>query len=376
MALPQNYQRLGGSERRPSPTATRVGPADSNEQVEATIVLRRRVDSPPLPRPEDFPLPPNQRRHLSSDEFAARFGASAEDIQQVTELANSHGLVVTNTNAARRAVTVSGTVEQMSKTFAVELAYYDHDVTRRHSESPQTERYRGRDGFIHVPRDVADLIIGVFGLDNRRITKRNSGVPPNTTTISVTEATSLYNFPTNSAQGQTIAIFSETGYQTSDITQSFSSAALTAPSITDVSVDSGNDGSAEPETTQDIYIAASAAPGANIAVYFTASSQQGWVDLIQRVVHPDVDDPTCSVLSSSFFISNGDDAASLTSSGVTTGFLAAVTAALQDAALQHVTVCIASGDTGTDSQVGDGKAHVQYPASDPWVLSIGGTTVS
>ena len=23
----------------------------------------------------------------------------------------------------------------------------------------------------------------------------------------------------------------------------------------------------------------------------------------------------------------------------------------------------------------DGKAHVQYPGSDPWVLSVGGTTV-
>jgi kumamolisin len=43
--------------------------------------------------------------------------------------------------------------------------------------------------------------------------------------------------------------------------------------------------------------------------------------------------------------------------------------------MQGVTVCIASGDTGSDSKVGDGKAHVQYPASDPWVLSIGGTTV-
>jgi kumamolisin len=49
--------------------------------------------------------------------------------------------------------------------------------------------------------------------------------------------------------------------------------------------------------------------------------------------------------------------------------------AFQDAAIQGVTVCIASGDTGTDSKVGDGNAHVQYPASDPWVLSIGGTTI-
>ena len=56
-------------------------------------------------------------------------------------------------------------------------------------------------------------------------------------------------------------------------------------------------------------------------------------------------------------------------------WLSALTAQFQDAAVQGVTICIATGDTGTDSKVGDGKAHVQYPASDPWVLAVGGTTV-
>jgi kumamolisin len=41
----------------------------------------------------------------------------------------------------------------------------------------------------------------------------------------------------------------------------------------------------------------------------------------------------------------------------------------------YVTVCIASGDTGAQSKTSDGKAHVQYPASDPWVLSVGGTSI-
>jgi kumamolisin len=43
--------------------------------------------------------------------------------------------------------------------------------------------------------------------------------------------------------------------------------------------------------------------------------------------------------------------------------------------MQGVTVCIASGDTGSNSKISDGKAHVQYPGSDPWVLSVGGTTL-
>ena len=76
---------------------------------------------------------------------------------------------------------------------------------------------------------------------------------------------------------------------------------------------------------------------------------------------------------SSFYICNGDDAATLVAEGVTTAFINAVTAAFQDAAIQGITVCIASGDTGSNSKVNDGKAHVQYPGSDPWVLSVGGT---
>ncbi len=99
------------------------------------------------------------------------------------------------------------------------------------------------------------------------------------------------------------------------------------------------------------------------------------MDLLSRVAHPNPGDPVCSVLSSSFYVSNGDDSTELASEGVTTSWLTAANMSFQDAAIQGVTVCIASGDTGTDSKVGDGKAYVQYPASDPWVLSVGGTTV-
>ena len=63
------------------------------------------------------------------------------------------------------------------------------------------------------------------------------------------------------------------------------------------------------------------------------------------------------------------------SSGVTAALVTAVSQAFEDAAIQGVTVCIASGDTGSDSKIGDGHAHVQYPGSDPWVLSCGGTTI-
>jgi kumamolisin len=49
---------------------------------------------------------------------------------------------------------------------------------------------------------------------------------------------------------------------------------------------------------------------------------------------------------------------------------------LKAAALMGVTICVASGDDGSDDEVGDGKAHVDFPSSSPYVLAVGGTTLS
>jgi kumamolisin len=369
----ENYIRLEGSERRPSPGARFLGPADLKERFSVTLVLRRRPGGETVPDFDHFlKTPPSGRRRLSEGEFAEKYGASKKDLKKVTDFAIKHGLKIEESNVARRSVAVSGSAKQMSDAFAVKLGRYEHEVVRRRGDKPVTETYRGRDGFIHVPKDLAPILVGVFGLDNRRITKRNSADPSNTNTLSIETVTHLYNFPANSASGQTIAIFSEAGYLSSDINTNFGG---TPPTLTDVTVDASNNGTPDGETTQDIVIAGKAAPGAAIAIYFTSYSQQGWVDLIGRVAHPNAGDPICSVLSSSFYVSNGDDSGTLANEGISSGWLTAATMAFQDAGIQGVTVCIATGDTGTDSKVGDGKAHVQYPASDPWVLAAGGTTV-
>jgi len=379
--IPSDYRRIEGSERKPAPSAEKIGPADPKEKFSVTLVLRRRPDGPPPPGLGAFSaIPAGTFRRMPASEFAVKYGASADDIRRVTEFAEVHDLTVTEIRPAARSVVLSGTVAKMSEAFAVDLNVYRSPRPKRGRKPAREETYqtyRGRDGFIYLPAGLADVVLGVFGLDNRSITKRNSnGDPPNTAPITVPQVAQLHNFPKISAAGQTIAIFSEEGYLPGDITQYFAALpGFEAPVLTDVSVDAGNGGYADPETTQDICIAATVAQGAAVAVYFTTFDQKGWVDLIQRVVFPQPGDPVCSVLSSSFYVSNGDDSATLQNEGVSVSWLNAVTAAFQDAAIQGVTVCIASGDNGTDSRVGDGKAHVSYPASDPWVLSCGGTTI-
>src|SRR5208282_6858134 len=49
-----------------------------------------------------------------------------------------------------------------------------------------------------------------------------------------------------------------------------------------------------------------------------------------------------------------------------------VNQAFQAAAAKGITVCCASGDDGSSDQVATG-AHVDFPASSPFVLGVGGT---
>lgn len=383
--VPAGYVPLAGSSRPPSPTARRVGAADENEVVTVTVSLRRRPDGPPVPDADALATRAPDRTRLSSDEFAEQFGAAPDDVASVEAFAVTHGLEVVETHLARRTVMLRGTVTQMRQAFAVDLAVFEDDSPPRRGAptpdepEPTSVTYRGRTGEVHIPAELEGIVVGVFGLDDRPVGRRNAVRPPNTTTISVPTVARLYGYPTNSAAGQTIGIFSLSGYAVGDVTAYINSLPgnRPQPTVTDVLINGATNPGTDPfgETTQDIELAAGFAPGADVNVYITSSNQSGWVNAIGRLVHPDPGDAHCSVLSSSWYIANGDDAGTLTSEGITTAFLNALSSAFLDAAIQGVTICIASGDTGTDSKVGDGKAHVQYPGSDPYVLSVGGTTI-
>ncbi len=384
--IPSGYRRLAGSERKPMPGARNVGPADSSEQISVTIMVRRRDAGEPQP---------HTGAKLSREEFSAKFGAAEEDMRLVEDFARSHGLEVVESHPSRRTVIVAGTVDAMSKAFGVQLHRF---------ESPDKGSYRGREGFIHMPDDLADIVEGVFGLDNRKIGGRNTvaapervvpganlrmpnhalsgvntGDPPNTSVLTVPQIAQLYNFPSNNAAGQTIGILEMGGgYQPADIQTFFTKQGLSKPTLTDIGIDGSSNspgGPADGEVVLDICVAGAVAQGASIAVYFAPGTQQGWVDAITRAVHPSPGDPAPSVISISWYITDGDDEATYTNRGVTKAEISAVSAAFKDAAALGITVLVACGDTGADSKVGDGHAHVQYPGSDPWITSCGGTTV-
>src|ERR1700722_11962333 len=197
---PKGYIRLPGSERRVSEGAKFLGPAEEAEIVQLTIVLRRRSDGAPLP---DFDYygntPPNKREKFTAEGFAGKYGAHPDDIQQVVSFVETSGLTVESISAGERAVRVSGSVARMTEAFAVPMGRFE--VTTKQGRKPKAPPkkvvYRGRDGFIHIPEAIAPLLIGVFGLDNRNITRRftQAGDPTFTQPITIPQITELYKFP-------------------------------------------------------------------------------------------------------------------------------------------------------------------------------------
>ena len=382
MPVPSGYRPIPGSERVPLRNARRIRPAEPHETLSVSIHLRRRSDGPPMPSLDHWAKTPlGQRNYVTRAQFAARYGAAPQDLDAVTSFAHSHGLAVTETSAARRTITVSGTVAQMEGAFGVSLGQY---------ESP-TETYRGREGPVHIPEHLIDIVESVLGLDNRRIARHHataSGLasgdaaepgagPAGASAMTPVQVAKLYNFPTSSATGQTIAIIElGGGYVKSDIKAFFDGLSLTTPTLVDVSVDgatnspagslsnvTGND--ADIEVALDIDVAGAIAQGAKIAMYFAPNTEQGFADAVTTAAQDTTNAPF--VISCSW--SGSEDGWS--SSGRNT-----MSQALIDAASLGVTMFVDSGDFGSDGNVGDGSAHVFYPPSDPGVTGCGGTFIA
>jgi hypothetical protein len=361
--IPDEYRTLANSDRPPEPGIFRVGSADPKATLSASILVRRRPDGPPSPSGNILAATSPPQR-LSREEFAASYGAAQADLDQVAAFAQGQGLTVMDTNAARRTVVVSGTVEQMNKAFAVDLGQYQSPSGTR-PDAPGTPSgpppYRGYDGPVRVPANLGDIVEGVFGLDNRQLGRpaivsadATPAIPP----LTPPDVARLYQFPTLSATGQTIGIIEfGGGYQLSDVQDYFNNVVnLPVPSVTSVSVGGATNspgGGADIEVILDICVAGSVAPGANIVVYFAPNNEQGMIDVITTVLNDTTNKP--SVLSISYV---SPDVPSTTS----------ISSVMSDFKEIGVTVFAASGDYGSGT-------GVSYFATDPWVTGCGGTTV-
>ena len=361
---------IAGSGRAMLPGARLVGPADPQERIDVTLILRP-ASSAALPSLERTGnVKPHERTHLSREEFKAKYGADPKDVAKIDAFAHEHGLDVGEVNMAGRTVVLSGTVQAMSEAFSVTLQMYDHP----------SGAYRGRTGSLQIPADLKGIIQGVFGLDNRpqarphmRPIHEQGGAWHNSqqgVSYLPTQVAKLYDYPASvNGQGQCIAIIElGGGYKSSDLTAYFKQLGIKTPKIAAISVGgahnspTGDPNGPDGEVMLDIEVAGAVAPAAQIAVYFAPNTDAGFLQAVSTAIHDSVRKP--SVVS----ISWGGPEASWTTQALT-----AFDQAFQAAGALGVTVTVAAGDNGSSDGVNDGLAHVDFPASSPNVLACGGT---
>jgi kumamolisin len=177
----------------------------------------------------------------------------------------------------------------------------------------------------------------------------------------------LYGFPAQfDGQGQTIGFVELAGgIRDEDLAVYFEGLGLKEPKITAVPVSGGKnnpqDSVANGQVMSDLEVAGSVAPGAHMVVYFAPNTQKGFIDAIASATGDTTNRPTIVLISW-----GGRESAWTDQS------LQALNSALSMAAAAGITVVAPAGDGGASDGAQDGR-HVDFPASSPWVLSVGGT---
>ncbi|MGF6788957.1 S53 family peptidase [Paraburkholderia sp. 35.1] len=360
---------LPGSERKVAQGTTVIGQCDPAERIEVFVMLRRQQQAQFDALMKRIEAGDASVKPLSREALAQDYGAAPDDIAKVRAFAAAHGLTVAREDPAARSVLLSGTIAQFQSAFEVKLELYRHHAAGQ---------FRGRTGTISVPDDLHGVVEAVLGLDNRPQARPHFRIRPpfvparaGQTSYSPPQLASLYQFPQGVGGGQCVGIIElGGGYNTSDLKTYFSSLGVSEPTVTPVGVDqAGNEPSGDPngpdgEVTLDIEIVGAIVPGAAIAVYFTQNSDAGFIDAVSRAVHDTTNKP--SVISISWGAPES----------VWTGqSMQALNSVLQSAAALGVTICAASGDSGSSDGSGGGDA-VDFPASSPYVLACGGTHLS
>ena len=158
MAAGSGRRTVAGSERAPLAAARSAGLVPREERFEVTVRVRARTPAHALVEGgADGERIPAARQYVTREEYAARHGADPEDIERVEAFARAHGLVVVEASAARCSVFLSGTAAQFEAAFGTRIEHYES----------KGRTYRGRTGALTVPEAIADVVQGVFGIDDR-----------------------------------------------------------------------------------------------------------------------------------------------------------------------------------------------------------------
>ncbi|MGQ4515238.1 protease pro-enzyme activation domain-containing protein [Streptomyces sp. DW26H14] len=363
---------LPGSFRDALPADAASAPLGAGEQVDFTVLLRRRAPLPP-----DLVHGPGT---ITRDELADRFGADPADLAAVRHAVEAAGLTVADVHAGSRRMTVAGPAGAAGALLGTRLV-----AARGTGRDGRALAHRARTGGLHVPPEPADVVVAVLGTDDRPhgrplLSRPLLGTPGKNgpahgggagpVAYTPPQLAEVYGFPPDTDGSGRIAALVEFGggYEEAELRAYFSELGVTPPVVRSVGVagaanNPGVDEDADGEVQLDIEVLGALAPGAELVVHFAPGTIRGYVEAVASAVHAS---PTPTVLSISWGAPEDH---------WTPQSLAALEEILADAAALGITVCAAAGDVGSTDGEKDGGRHVDYPGSSPHVLSVGGTSL-
>lgn len=308
-------------------------------------------------------------KYLTSEEFIRDFAPTQDDYNHVAGFAITSGLPVVQTHSNRMLLNILASKELVEKVFNLNLHQYqksDGKIFYAPNNDPE------------VPNVIASMIEGVVGLDNHSVwgtyhrknkkevvngsDKHPSGPSGG---YSPKDILTAYNLTNMSAKGsgQVIALFELGGYQASDIEEYARYFGLPSPKLTNVLVDGGSSSGINPEVTLDIELALALAPESEIYVYEGPNSNQGVLNTYNRIATDNI----AKQVSTSWGL--GENL-------VNPQYLKAENAIFLQMAAQGQTIYAAAGDSGAYDDYPNRTLAVDDPASQPYVVGVGGTKLT
>lgn len=349
--------------------ATAIGPASGTRTIVLTLAPRnasalRALAADPNGRP------------LTHSQFTSRYAPSTATVNAVERWAAAAGLQVVSVSPDRLLVTLSGTTKALGSALGVAFETY------RQSNGSS---FLASAGTAALPVAIASDAVAIEGLSSLArahgavVRRSEAGETPGLsypTSYDPQQLWSLYDAPeAQTGAGQQVSVIAA-----GDVSQPKQDLAtferkFGLPAVTWNQIDVGAAGSeteGDDEWDLDTQYSTGFAPGVKQVNVYVASSLEdpAIAEAVDRWVSED------ATSQASFSAGECELLASVS------GFTATLDTILQEAAAQGQTLFTSSGDTGSQcpALVGEngvplGLPGVNYPASSPYAIGAGGTTV-
>lgn len=364
----------GSALAQPPTRDAMVRTAAENEQVRfaLTLPLQHQAQLHELLRHLYTPGDPQFHHFLSSTEFARRFGPTQAQYDRLKNQARQHGLRVVGEHKAHTVLDVQASAATIRSVFGSRLSLLQQTDGKqylapdRQPVVPSAFSALGADvvGLNQKPRHAHFIEMGKAKVDQHGAPVRPHDGNGSAGSYEPADILTAYNVdPTIQNGGQAVALFELSSANYADATTYANQYGLPAPNLVQLTVDGGtSDTSGSNEVMLDIEMIMAIGNSNTIYVYTGPNNAAGSLDTYTAIA----DDQVVNQVSTSWGLDEGREGQAAAN---------AQDAVFAQMVAEGMALFAASGDCGAFDS-GGSTLDVDFPASDPNVTGVGGTTLA